>query len=281
MKQQTISKFFAPRTINGLDRALERSQSQSQSQPQSQPQSKEPRTSIKRTFGVEEDKENSSGEDDEPQPAKRTRTATRRAIVNDDEEEEEGDGQNGNGQSKDRGTVAAPSSTTPSSIAERFAFSQIQEENGMEVDDENEEDNQRRQELHRRFVAKLGKPDSLPRHHHQPQHVEAIIGPEDDEDGEGDEADEPMAAPPPPPKGRAGGKKGRAKLTPLEVQFLEIKRKHMDAVLIVEVGYKFRFFGEDARIAAKELGIVCIPGKYRYDEGMWFVYYGEQSSNCQ
>jgi DNA mismatch repair protein MSH3 len=55
-------------------------------------------------------------------------------------------------------------------------------------------------------------------------------------------------------------------LTPMELQMLEIKRKHMDAILIVEVGYKFKFFGEDARIAAKELGIVCIPGKFRFDE---------------
>ena len=47
---------------------------------------------------------------------------------------------------------------------------------------------------------------------------------------------------------------------------LEIKRKHLDAILIIEMGYKFKFFGEDARIAAKELGIVCIPGKFRYDE---------------
>jgi hypothetical protein len=52
----------------------------------------------------------------------------------------------------------------------------------------------------------------------------------------------------------------------MELQMLEIKRKHMDAILIVEVGYKFKFFGEDARIAAKELGIVCIPGKFRFDE---------------
>jgi DNA mismatch repair protein MSH3 len=52
----------------------------------------------------------------------------------------------------------------------------------------------------------------------------------------------------------------------MEIQFLEIKRQHMDTLLIMEVGYKFRFFGEDARIAAKELSIVCIPGKMRYDE---------------
>jgi DNA mismatch repair protein MSH3 len=52
----------------------------------------------------------------------------------------------------------------------------------------------------------------------------------------------------------------------MELQILDIKRKHMDTLLIVEVGYKFKFYGEDARTAAKELSIVCIPGKYRYDE---------------
>ncbi len=61
-------------------------------------------------------------------------------------------------------------------------------------------------------------------------------------------------------------KKGGSKLTPMERQVLEIKRSHIDTVLVVEVGYKFRFFGEDARIAAKELSIVCIPGKFRFDE---------------
>lgn len=66
-------------------------------------------------------------------------------------------------------------------------------------------------------------------------------------------------------KGAAGQKRG-PKLTPLERQILDIKREHMDTVLVVEVGYKFRFFGEDARTAAKELSIVCIPGKLRYDE---------------
>lgn len=57
-------------------------------------------------------------------------------------------------------------------------------------------------------------------------------------------------------------------MTPLEKQVIDIKKKHMDTVLVVEVGYKFRFFGEDARIAAKELSIFCIPGKLRFDERM-------------
>lgn len=80
---------------------------------------------------------------------------------------------------------------------------------------------------------------------------------------EGEEEDEP--APPPPTKGKAG-KKGGSKLTPMEKQVIEIKRKHLDTVLVIEVGYKFRFFGDDARVAAKELSIVCIPGKFRFDE---------------
>lgn len=40
----------------------------------------------------------------------------------------------------------------------------------------------------------------------------------------------------------------------------------MDIFLIVEVGYKFKFFGEDVWIVVKELSIVCIFGKFRYDE---------------
>ncbi|KAG0259395.1 Mismatch repair protein msh3 [Mortierella polycephala] len=43
--------------------------------------------------------------------------------------------------------------------------------------------------------------------------------------------------------------------TPLEKQFMEIKEQHPDAILCIEVGYKFRFFGEDAQIASRELSI--------------------------
>ncbi|XP_069818946.1 DNA mismatch repair protein Msh3 isoform X2 [Dendropsophus ebraccatus] len=45
--------------------------------------------------------------------------------------------------------------------------------------------------------------------------------------------------------------------TPLEEQYMEIKEKHKDAILCVECGYKYRFFGEDAEIAARELNIYC------------------------
>lgn len=46
-------------------------------------------------------------------------------------------------------------------------------------------------------------------------------------------------------------KRKKCQYTPLEQQFLEIKHKNPDLLLIVEVGYKYRFFDEDALTAAK------------------------------
>ncbi|XP_046871393.1 DNA mismatch repair protein Msh3 isoform X5 [Hypomesus transpacificus] len=55
--------------------------------------------------------------------------------------------------------------------------------------------------------------------------------------------------------GVGGGAKQR--YTPLEQQFVHIKQQHKDSLLAVECGYKYRFFGEDAEIAAKELNVFC------------------------
>lgn len=119
-----------------------------------------------------------------------------------------------------------------------------------------------KEELHRKFVKKLGHPDSMAMIRRRNFQVEdETAAQEEDEDAEDAEEDEASR---PKTTKKKGAKTG--KLTPMEIQFLDIKRKHLDTVLIVEVGYKFRFFGEDARIAAKELSIVCIPGKFRYDE---------------
>ncbi|KAL5321054.1 hypothetical protein ACEPPN_011864 [Leptodophora sp. 'Broadleaf-Isolate-01'] len=124
-----------------------------------------------------------------------------------------------------------------------------------EQDDINPAEKARKEELHRQWVKRIGG-ISIGR-----RYDDAVPAPnEGDGDEDGDEEDE---APVPKAK-RKGAKTG--KLTPLELQVLDIKRKHMDTILIVEVGYKFKFFGEDARVAAKELSIVCIPGKFRYDE---------------
>ncbi|KAG9441136.1 hypothetical protein H6P81_016990 [Aristolochia fimbriata] len=45
------------------------------------------------------------------------------------------------------------------------------------------------------------------------------------------------------------------KYTPLEQQVVELKSKYPDVLLTIEVGYKYRFFGEDAETAARVLGI--------------------------
>lgn len=39
--------------------------------------------------------------------------------------------------------------------------------------------------------------------------------------------------------------------SPLELQVLELKRKHPGVLLAIEVGYKFRFFGDDAKVKDK------------------------------
>ena len=146
-----------------------------------------------------------------------------------------------------------------------FSSSPLRDEENV-VDDV--EAQQQKAKLHDRFVKKLGKPDSIADIKRRNLHItketeENQVNAENNEEVE----EEDMALKP-AAKDKKGVavKKGSSKLTPMEKQILEIKRAHMDTLLIIEVGYKFKFFGEDARIAAKELSIVCIPGKLRYDE---------------
>lgn len=135
-------------------------------------------------------------------------------------------------------------------------------ERSIEEEPEDESEKARKVELHKKFVKKLGHPDSLKRIIHEDD-AALEVG---DEEGE-EEEEAPVSV---PVKNKKKGAK-TGKLTPMELQVLDIKRKHMDTLLIVEVGYKFKFFGEDARTAAKVLSIVCIPGKFRFDERKLFV----------
>ncbi|KAG4428739.1 Mismatch repair protein msh3 [Cadophora sp. M221] len=163
----------------------------------------------------------------------------------------------------------APTKSKPGSVnpiipprTERFVYSgpsQIASSEQPAIPEEEDEislaEKARKEELHRQWVKRIGGINIGRRYD------DAAPTPnEGDGDEDGEEEDE---APAPKAK-RRGAKTG--KLTPLELQVLDIKWKHMDTLLIVEVGYKFKFFGEDARVAAKELGIVCVPGKFRYDE---------------
>ncbi|OAA53956.1 DNA mismatch repair protein MutS, C-terminal domain protein [Niveomyces insectorum RCEF 264] len=148
----------------------------------------------------------------------------------------------------------------------------LEDYEGEEAEDENDTVTKRdKEELHRRFVKRLGHPDSVTQIKRRcfalsSNDDDAVAGPAAGYDGEEDANGAEEYGEPPQVKSAVAKKSGIGKLTPMEVQFLTIKRQHLDTILVVEVGYKFRFFGEDARIAAKELGIVCIPGKFRYDE---------------
>ncbi|KAI2769226.1 muts domain V-domain-containing protein [Daldinia loculata] len=236
-KQQSLTNFFTPRTVNGLATSLRKPQTQDPESPNNTPDS-----SRKRPLREDTDNGNNT-------PPKKKSKAT--DVENEDDELEN---------SAARSPTLAPS--RPGTRTERYIYNGSTSREDA-VDEEGEDDayeKRRKEELHRKFVQKLGRPDSMAygRRGTGQGDDETQAAAEDAEDGEEEE-------PPPPTKGKKKGAK-TGKLTPMEIQFLDIKRKHMDTILIVEVGYKFKFFGEDARVAAKELSIVCIPGKFRYDE---------------
>lgn len=140
-----------------------------------------------------------------------------------------------------------------------------QDEDESMIDDD--ETRKLKERLHQKFKKKLGRPDSIAEIKRRNRHITDETA-DRQENGEEDDEDEEESEPQPKPRGKKGtaASKSKDKLTPLEKQVLAIKHKHPDTLLVVEVGYKFKFFGEDARAAAKELSIVCIPGKFRFDE---------------
>ncbi|RKF55639.1 DNA mismatch repair protein msh3 [Golovinomyces cichoracearum] len=123
---------------------------------------------------------------------------------------------------------------------------------GYSEEGENVTEREKKEVLHREWIKKIGNMNTRRRF---AKNKEPILSKDEESAAEDDEI---------PKLKKKGAKTGN--LTPLEIQVLEIKKKNLDTILIVEVGYKLKFFGEDARIAAKELSIVCIPGKFRYDE---------------
>jgi DNA mismatch repair protein MSH3 len=254
-KQQSISNFFTQRTVNGYDKSQP-------SQPvQPSPPTQEPSTESQNIYDAETDsvagapltsitngasKRAPINASDEP-PSKRAKTV-------DDEEVS----------TFFPGVAPAKSASKKSKISPRtgrYVYTDPSSSATKEPQPEEEVDDAatkaRKEELHRKFVKKLGHPDSLAkikrRNWDISEETEAL--------GQDDGAEEEEETVKTKKKGAKTGK-----LTPMEIQFLEIKRNHMDTLLIVEVGYKFKFFGEDARNAAKELSIVCIPGKFRFDE---------------
>lgn len=249
-KQQSISSFFTkktPVTENGASKsgAEERS---AQPEKKKVAAGKEDDKDEARTY--EPDEENDD-EDIVPPAPKRPKVNDSLKVLAEEPE---------------KVSQSFPSSSARRTERFRFGSSQVSETGvvGQPNEDSRETDEVRREKdkLHQKFVRRLGGADCLIGIG-RPSAMEEESAAAEAQDG-GDEDEEPA---PPPTKGRGGAsKKGGSKLTPMEKQVIEIKRKHMDTILVVEVGYKFRFFGEDARVAAKELSIVCIPGKMRFDE---------------
>ncbi|KAK8056211.1 muts domain V-domain-containing protein [Apiospora rasikravindrae] len=225
-KQQALTSFFTPKSVNGLNAIWKAQHSQTT----------EGSSSKKRSLDPASDDENET-------PHKAIQATSPQAA-------------SPSATKSDTKSTAKPSTAR----TERYIYDGLASQTGLQTDDGGDDaaEKRRKAELHAKFVKKLGRPDSL--RGRAWQNNDEQTNPEDAEDVEEDEEEQRPA-----PKGRKKGAK-TGKLTPMEEQFLAIKRKNMDTLLIMEVGYKFRFFGEDARIAAKELSIVCIPGKMRYDE---------------
>ena|SRR2546423_5670901 len=118
----------------------------------------------------------------------------------------------------------------------------------------------KKKNLHEKFLQKLGRPESLARR--RQSHEGTPMEEDEAEEEEEAEAEEvPIAAKALRGKYARGGAKEpapkrasksttsvNAKLTPLERQYVEIKKSYPDTLLLIEVGYKFRFFGEDAKV---------------------------------
>lgn len=266
-KQQSISNFF---TVNGLSQRSKtehRSSEHSQQSLSEAPiESQDLEASEDGPLNVYENETSKrplseyadASVNDQERPQKRTRgDDSEKSLFFDESATERGGG---------RALGAATKGTGITTRTEHYKFTSSNQTTQpcQEQDDADQEHAKRqKQRLHERFVKKLGHPDSIARikrRNWEATEESATV----DEDGVGADGEDDDIGHTVPNGKKKGAKTG--KLTPMEIQFLDIKRKHLDAVLIVEVGYKFKFFGEDARIAAKELGIVCIPGKYRFDE---------------
>lgn len=245
-KQKSLTAFFTPRATNGTAS----SPSQKPAVPSSPTPAREPDLpSRKRPLEKDSEQSDSTAEI----AAKKTKGS-------------ETNNEKSSFFNKDAAVATATSDRSPASTrVRRYHYNELnsQEDVGDGSEDDDEAARRKNDELHRKFVKKLGHPDALSWGSLKAQDG-AVAGEDEDADADPEEDEAPVAS-----KAKKKGSK-TGKLTPMELQFLEIKRKHMDTILIVEVGYKFRFFGEDARVAAKELSIVCIPGKMRYDERVYY-----------
>ena len=148
----------------------------------------------------------------------------------------------------------------------RYKYIAYSPEKADEVENTSPEELEKRKSVHEKFVQKLGRADSLTVIRKQSEQGDNSASdeeaPQDDE-----EEEEPTPevvknlrgkyAAKPTYQSRAikttnNASTANTKLTPLERQFVEIKKKYPDTLLLIEVGYKFRFFGEDAKVCSPD-----------------------------
>ncbi|CAN9401263.1 unnamed protein product [Alternaria alternata] len=165
--------------------------------------------------------------------------------------------------------ASAPKPQKITGRTSKFLFSSsppARDESRQDDEEEAALSQRQKERLHDKFVKKLGRPDSFAELRRRNKIISDDSPNANGEEGDGDEDEEDEPAQKPTKGKKGAATKKASKLTPMEIQYLDIKRKHLDTIIVMEVGYKYKFFGEDARTASKALGIVCIPGKFRYDE---------------
>ncbi|PWW73720.1 hypothetical protein C7212DRAFT_359562 [Tuber magnatum] len=286
--QRTISSFFAPKQSPGTasthnsppiptvgkarpDEEKENEtadQEEDEREPDPPPQTRR-RAARKRVLEDVEDAEQATADDDYCNKSRTARTAKKLKRSPEPTANPELEGEKNEETRKKAANFPAPAVASRARKAAdpgktlKYLYNPFADATDMDGEPVDTATRRRREKLHEKFVQKLGKPGSVP----EARGVE-VEGEAAEHDAEEPEDDEPG----PIAKRFGGGAKGKApakggkKLTPLERQVVDIKRKNPDTLLVVEVGYKFRFFGEDARIASQVLSIMCIPGRMRFDE---------------
>lgn len=277
-QQPSISSFFTPRSSTATAKPIAKA-AQASTPARVSPTTQDEVTTKSNELFVSDDDAPSNGIRKRASTAKRISdeqdalvapSAKRRKESHVSDDDNDNDDNNNNDEPtaarQSLGQVSANSagsSKKPNVTARtsKYAFSSSPNVANDENEEDDEEVRRAKERLHERFVKKLGRPDSLVEFKRKNGFIDEETeagqeGAEDDEDEE----------PEPAPKGKGkkvpAVRKGKDKLTPLQRQVVDLKRKHPDALLIVEAGYKYRLFGEDARVAAKVLAIMCIPGKY-------------------
>ena len=112
-----------------------------------------------------------------------------------------------------------------------------------------------RRQLRRQFLRKFGESDNIETY--GPAKPLTHDGVDQEVDCDDSQKSSDVETPNRPSKRQKTSNSNKINYTPLEQQVIAIKAKYPDCVLAIEVGYKYRFFGQDAKIASKELNIVA------------------------